>query len=218
MADETTTDQTTEKNSSGDEKTQTIATSAVQDDANADQGGDAGKGDEAEGDGKGDTKGKSEETAPIKYAEFKLPDGFELKGDDLEKVSAFFSEKGLDQETAQAMIDFDINRRLELAEEAKAQKEEQVQGWAKEVTDDPNLGGRFLPKTQQACARALYAFDVDGSLTGLLNETGLGNHPAVVRYLAALGAQIREDNAGDKGGYSQGNPLASMYPSMFGGE
>jgi len=218
MADETTTETKTEANSSGNEKAQTIATSAVQDDANADQGGDAGEGDEAEGDGKGDEQGGSDETTPEQYAEFKLPEGFKLDGKDLEEATAVFKDLKLSQDMAQKLIDFDIARRSKLAEEAKAQETEKIEGWAKQATDDPDIGGRNLPKTQQACARALYAFDIDGSLTGLLNETGLGNHPAVVRYLAALGAQIREDNAGDKGGDSQGNPLASMYPSMFGGE
>lgn len=210
---------TTETNSSGNEKAQTIATSAVQDDASDDQGGGAGEGDEAEGDGKGDDKGKPDEAKPIEYTDFKLPEGYALEGQDLEEAKAVFQDLKLSQDMAQKLIDFDIARRSKLAEEAKAQEQEEIQGWAKQVESDPVIGGRNIEKTKQACARALYAFDLDGSLTDLLNEKGLGNHPAIVKYLAALGAQIREDNAGDnKGGDPQGNPLEAMYPSMFGGE
>ena len=55
-------------------------------------------------------------------------------------------------------------------------------------------------------------------LVKVLNETGLGNHKAVIRFMAQVGKQISEDRLPGTGdGASTGEPVdpaALMYPSM----
>lgn len=196
----------------------TIATRAVQEDSAGDQGGDSESGAEDEGEGEGDSKeGSDESEVPEKYADFTLPENFKLDGKELEEATAIFKDLKLPQDAAQKLVDWEVARRTRLAEEDAARRVEEIKGWEKQVVEHPVLGGKNMKVTESAAARALMAFDVDGSLAQLLEQTGYGNHPAMVQFLAALGSQISEDSGG-RGGEGESNPLKAVYPTMFSGE
>lgn len=69
--------------------------------------------------------------------------------------------------------------------------------WAKEVQSDPEIGGKNLPETQRLAAKALDHYtgpaDDKNEFRKLLNESGLGNHPVMVRFCRAVGADLSED-------------------------
>lgn len=197
------------------ESGKTIATRSVKD-SDGDQGGDVEDGTGSEGEGKGDDgEGSDESKAPEQYADFNLPENFTLEGEELEGVKAIFKELDLPQEAAQKLVDWEVARRVKLAEEEAARKDEEIKGWEKSVAEHPVLGGKNMKATEAASARALMAFDYDGSLAELLETTGYGNHPAMVQFLAALGSQISEDSGGTGGEGSGKNPMSTMYPTMF---
>ena len=68
----------------------------------------------------------------------------------------------------------------------RARWQQQVEQWRQEVADDPQLGGEHLPATVARAQLALDRFDTDKSIGRLLEESGYGNHPAVLRFFSRL--------------------------------
>jgi hypothetical protein len=100
--------------------------------------------------------------------------------------------------------------------------------WAKEVKDDPEIGKGKLDETLSLVGKALDHFgapskieEIDGKkvetneFRALLNETGLGNHPVMVKMFRAIGAAVSEDGnlvRGDAGPVTKKSGLEVLYP------
>lgn len=141
-------------------------------------------------DGSGDLPA-AEVTAPEEYAAFELPDGVEMDQATLERALPVFKEHNLSQEQAQGMAN--VYADLKQAEaEAYAQ---QIDDWAASVKADKEIGGDAYDATVANSSRAVDTYG-DQELKDLLNSTGLGNHPAVVRFANNVGKQLGEDDPG----------------------
>lgn len=109
-----------------------------------------------------------------------------------------------DQQTQQA--DPFAQRLHEHEANQRQQWQEQVNQWRKEVTADPHLGGANLPATVARAQLALDRFD-DGKRIGqLLEQTGYGNNPDVLRFFNRLADALVED------GLVQGQAGGAMPP------
>ena len=155
----------------------------------------------------------SEAPAPIEYA-FTAPDGVELDVALIEQVTPLFADAKLPPATAQKVVDAyaaHVAARDTAAAEAHAA---QVQVWADEVRADPLIGGANLKATLASAHRAIHQFGGD-PLKALLNETGLGNHPVLVRAFAAAGAAVSEDTTirGSSGGIPE--PTRALGARIF---
>ena len=86
----------------------------------------------------------------------------------------------------QKWVEQENNRLDQQAKQQAHEKQEQVRVWAQET--------RAL-YDEEEISRAVRAADAFGGpeLRQLLEETGLGNHPAIVRTFAAVGKRIAED-------------------------
>ena len=82
----------------------------------------------------------------------------------------------------------EIRLQQEVEHQARVQKE-QCDAWIQQTQD--LLGDKW----QEEVSRAVRAADIFGGpeLRQLLEETGLGNHPAIVRTFVQVGKRIRED-------------------------
>lgn len=122
----------------------------------------------------------------VKY-DFKAPDGMELNPDQLGEFTALAKELKLPAEQAQKIVDLATK-----AEQARMEAHSKlITGWADEVKADKEIGG---DKLQENLAVAKKALDLGPpELKGLLNESGLGNHPAVVKWAIAVGKALSED-------------------------
>lgn len=164
---------------------------------------------------KADDKKDEASGAPEKY-EFKAPEGMTLN----EEVTAEFSEmaKGLNlnQEQAQAVADLGIK----LQQKWAAQQQEAVQTslteWKKASETDKEFGGEKLAENLAVAKKALDSFG-SPELKKLLDDSGLGNHPEVIRAWFRIGKQVGEDTitGGSAGGKaSSQDPAKILYPSM----
>lgn len=142
------------------------------------------------------TQAKTEETAtapagaPEQYEAFKLPDGNAALGK--ETLSAFESvarELNLPQDKAQLVID-------KLAPAMQAQNaaafEQAKTEWAGASTSDKEFGGEKLSENLAVAKKAVDQF-ASPDLRKLLESSGFGNHPEVVRLFYRVGKQISED-------------------------
>lgn len=125
--------------------------------------------------------------APEAYA-FTTPEGVTLDADAVSEFSAIAKELGLEQGKAQAIADVAMKMQARQADAHQAL----VESWVEQVKVDKTLGGDKLNANLAIAKRAL---DTHGSqeLKDVLNATGLGNHPAVIRFFLNAGKHIDVD-------------------------
>ncbi|EMB0751324.1 peptidase [Providencia rettgeri] len=146
---------------------------------------------------KGDDK-KPVSVAPEKY-EFTASEGQEL---DKEAIAAFepvARELGLSNEQAQKIVDvYGSTIMPQLVKQQADEWQKQVTGWAETVNADKEGLG-----STESIGNAQKALDQFGSpeLKSYLVETGLGNHPELVRVFSKIGKAMSED--GFVGGSSE---------------
>lgn len=155
-----------------------------------------------------DTK-TTEPVVPESY-ELKMPEGVQLDSAAAEEFTAIAKELKLDQAAAQKLADIGAKMATRQAE-AHAQL---VETWTEQVKTDKEIGG---DKLDQNLGIARKAIDTFGSpeLKALLNSTGLGNHPEVVKLAFKVGKAISEDR------FVQGSPKGAetdvakkLFPNM----
>lgn len=126
--------------------------------------------------------------APEKY-EFKLPDGIQLDDKGAAAFSEVAKELNLTQEAAQKVLDkmgpVIAGRHADTLTQAKAQ-------WVEAAQTDKEFGGEKLSENLSVAKKALDTFGTP-ELRTLLNESGLGNHPELIRLMYRAGKAISED-------------------------
>jgi hypothetical protein len=172
--------------------------------ADAQAGDDTGK---ADGD-KGDD-GKA--GAPEQY-EFKAVEGAEISPESLTEFSQVAKELNLPQEAAQKILD-------KMAPALAARQAEAIEAvqaeWATNARTDKEFGGDKLTESLSTAKKALDTFGTP-ELRTLLNESGLGNHPEVIRVLYRAGKAISEDGMvqGTRANASQSDPAKRLFPNQ----
>lgn len=166
-------------------------------------------------DGKTEGGAEKPQGAPEKY-EFKAPEGRDFDPDVIAQYSEVAKELNLPQDAAQKIID---KIAPALAEKQQRVLEEARNSWAESAKTDKEFGGDKLNDSLAAAKKALDTFG-SPELRTLLNESGLGNHPEVIRMMVRAGKAISEDKfvGGSQG--KQEAPkgfndyAASLYPSQ----
>lgn len=175
----------------------------------ADAAGAAGQGKGGD-QGQGADQGKAD-GAPESY-DWKLPEGVNFDEGGLEAFADFAKGAGLNNEQANALLG---KLAPAIAERQQAAHVAMIDGWINGAQADTEFGG---PQLQQNLAVAKKAIDQFGTpeLTKLLNETGLGNHPEIVRAFYRAGKAISEDRfvGGGKPGAGSVDPAKRMFPNM----
>lgn len=87
--------------------------------------------------------------------------------------------------------------RQRLAAHADTQRQDwlrQVDQWRRDVAADPELGGDNLAASVARAQLALDRFDADGQIGRLLEQSGYGNHPAIIRFFNRMADGLMEDS------------------------
>jgi len=126
--------------------------------------------------------------APEKY-EFKAPEGWNFDNEVITSFSDIAKELNLSQESAQKILD-KVGAK---AAERQAQNLEAIrQEWAQTSQADKEFGGDNIQSNLAVAKKALDTFGTP-ELRSLLNESGLGNHPELIRFFYRAGKAISED-------------------------
>nr|DAN93720.1 MAG TPA: putative protease [Caudoviricetes sp.] len=137
-----------------------------------------------------------EDVVPERY-EFSAADGREYDAEVLAAFEDVAREAGLSNEKANLVL----GRMSEMLEARQQSQLEAARAlWLDEVRADREIGGGKLPENLAVAKRALQAFG-SAELTELLNRSGLGNHPEVIRMFYRAGRALSEDGMvnGNKG-------------------
>jgi hypothetical protein len=148
--------------------------------------------------------------APEKY-EFKV-EGEELPSSLVESYSAVAKELQLSQEAAQKVLS------TVLPAYRAGQAEQQVKAataWAESSKADKEFGGQSLDANLAVAKQALETF-ASKELRSLLEQTGLGNHPEVIRLFYRAGKSISQDRlvTGSRNVAAPDDPAKRLFPSM----
>lgn len=157
-----------------------------------------------------DADAKATEAAAPDYSALALPEGAIADPATMDAFKAVLGEHKLPTESAQKLLDL----HLQTLQAQQAQVQQTIAGWAQQVGSDPEIGGAGQ---KQALGLARQALDAYGSpeLISVLNDTGLGNHPAVIRAFYRMGKAIAEDGRKGPGHGVAPDPLRALYPTMF---
>ncbi len=131
--------------------------------------------------------------APANSADYDLdlPDGMEPNAPLLEEFKTLAGEFKLNRDQARKLLDLEIKN----ARSAMERWQQQQKAWEGEIKTDKEFGGEKLPATVAAAKKALDHYDKGGTLFHELTRGGYGNHPAIIRFLARVGSDMREDSA-----------------------
>lgn len=148
--------------------------------------GDGGKG--ANDDGKNDVQ------VPEKY-DLKMPEGIEMDNEAIEAFTPIAKELKLGNEQAQKLADLYAAQLKKVHEAQQEQYLKTIESWEEEAKKDPEIGGDKFQGAVASAKRALQTFDADGAFLDLMEKSGFGNHPAVMRFVSRVGKSLKEDTA-----------------------
>jgi hypothetical protein len=126
--------------------------------------------------------------APEQY-EFKAPEGREFDSEVVKNFSEVARELNLTQDAAQKILD-------RMGPTLASRQESQVKAirgeWVASARSDQEFGGDKLAENLSTAKKALDTFGTS-ELRTLLNASGLGDHPEVIRFMYRAGKAISED-------------------------
>lgn len=130
---------------------------------------------------------------------------------DLEGSFKEFAHKnGISMELAQKLVDFNCES-LRIQNEKSG---EQNKVWCEEVRELPGWQGRSFDEKITVAHRAVGRF-VPVEVAELLDSTGYGNHPAVVKMFYEIGKSMSEDSFVDGSqSISKRDPASILYPNQ----
>lgn len=149
-------------------------------------------------------------TSPERY-EFKQPEGRSFDAEVMSTFGEVAKSVGLSQDKAQTLLD-KLAPVMEQRQSARLESERAA--WVKSVKSDKEIGGDKFAESLQVAQKALKSFG-SPELTKLLNDSGLGDHPDVIRFFHKVGKSISEDGmVSGRGAAEPADSLMAMYPSM----
>lgn len=183
--------------------------------------------------------GKSQEAPKQEEQGFALevPEGFNMDESQTKEFSDFAKEMGVDQDKAQRML----NRHVESLNESLGRSEKALkethEAWASESRNDKEFGGADLTENIVNARKVMNSFSnaatdsdgkpilyQDGAMKGqqmteievLLGQTGMGNHPEMIRIFHRIGKSMSEDTF-VKGSMKPMEKKKSHADIMYGG-
>ncbi len=91
-----------------------------------------------------------------------------------------------------------------------------IAGWATQVRTDPAFGSNAFPAMLHTARQAVARFGGD-RLKQVLDETGLGSHPEVIRTFWKVGKATEHlPQPGPKRPPTHEETIRALYPSMYG--
>ena len=147
--------------------------------------------------------------------EFKMPDGYEMDETVGKEVTTLFKEIGLDQPSAQKLLDFYVAKASDAAEAPYRLWVDTQKEWVDQIKADPDLGKR-LPEVKATVAKAIDGLGdpkLAADFRQAMDVTGAGNHPAFVKAFWKLAQMVTEGgHVSGKGPSAEGQKAPDAAP------
>ena len=155
------------------------------------------KANSSQGDDKNQSEGKTDNTgAPESYSDFTVPDGYQIPDEALSAIKEFAKASNLTQEQAQQSVDMHM-KFMQQSEQAQTEAQAEAlsdlkQTWINKTKADKELGGDKHDEKLAIARKALDQFGND-ELINVLERSGIGHHPELIRAFYNVGQKISED-------------------------
>lgn len=149
--------------------------------------------------------------APEKYADFTPPEGTVLDAGLMTEFADAARELNLPQDAAQKMVD---KMAPVMAKQQAAAVEAASVAWTEQASTDPEYGGTRLAESMTFAAKAMDKFGTP-ELKALMNESRLGNHPEIVRFMVRAGKAMTEDGIVTGGIPASGGGIRSVADRLY---
>jgi len=148
------------------------------------------------------------------YADLKTPQDLPLApAAGLDSFKDLFAELGIAPAAAQKLVDLQADLIRSQSEQARHQGETTARAWANAAASDREYGGSDFTRNAGLARQTLQAFATP-DLVGLLDQTGLGNHPELIRAFYRVGKAMQEDGRIAAAAPPRPDRLAALYPTM----
>ena len=137
-----------------------------------------------------ETKTEGDDQA-IEYTDFTVPEGVELDTEVLDELKALGVDKKLSQEEAQSLVDLGVKLQQKNAQAFADAVVSARAEWRNAAIADPEFGGKDLSANMPIAVGARDKFGTP-ELKTLLDESGLGDHPEVIRFFYRVGKATGE--------------------------
>lgn len=153
------------------------------------------------------------ETAPESYTDFKAPEGKAIPADVANEVKTLAKDLGLTQDKAQKV--FDAAAKLSEQHTAKwhSDRDAAKEAWADASRNDKEFGGEKLAENLAIAKTAMDA-TCTPEFVKILNESGLGNHPEMVRHFLKIAPAYSQDRL-VQGGAAPTTARQSIARSLY---
>lgn len=163
----------------------------------------------------GKPEGEKPAGAPEQYADFKVPEGYEVDPQLLSDFTPLMKDLDLSQEKAQKVVDFvpklvDSVQTKTVAAVLDHMGLTDFPTWGPSLKTDKEFGGEKLDENLSVAKKALTTFGTP-ELSAVLAKTGLGNHPEIIRAFWKVGQQIKEDGFVSGAKTSAASTATSLY-------
>lgn len=169
----------------------------------------------SDADAKAADAAKTAASAPEKYEAFKVPDGIQLPAETMTKFEAKARELNLPQGKAQELIDMATAHVSELGKQQETAHLDMVKQWGEQSKADKEFGGAQFDVNMGVAKQAMAKFATPEFRT-VLDATGFGNHPEMLRMMVRVGKAISEgEHISGNGVVGSDKPLHEIaYPNM----
>jgi hypothetical protein len=155
------------------------------------------------------------EPEPFDPEKAEWPEGLELTDEHKTQLAALAGEHKISAGAMKALVDMHANILQgvsdRITDQVRSTWTETVTGWKTEVE---KTYGKQLDTVLTKCEKVVDEFG-GPELREAMMITGMGNHPAVCKFLTSVAEAIGEGKPVNAAGATkEANPLASLYPSM----
>ncbi|MGY4397270.1 hypothetical protein ACVWZA_002464 [Sphingomonas sp. UYAg733] len=170
--------------------------------------------------GNGDDAGDIPQGTPDSY-QLTAPEGLTLDAQAVEAATPVFRELGLSNDAANKLMPVAAQFAQSITDKFNQQIVTQVQterkAWLDSARADPEIGGAHWNRTIATAASALDSLGLarGSPFRVLLDESGLGNHPEMIRAFAKVGQAIGEDSdftRGSRAPITRKGAAETLYP------
>lgn len=130
----------------------------------------------------------------VLYDEFNLPEGIDVDKNILAIATEQFRTLGLNQKQAQGIVDLSPQITETIRNAQQKEWDITTSKWARDVRNDPEIGGANFKRSVAKAERALRMFDNSGKLKEFLVTTKAGNNPDMMRFLVSVAEAFSESS------------------------
>ncbi len=144
---------------------------------------------------------EQEPLGPESLDALSFPDDFEVNQQDFSAFKDWAGRNKVGQEEAQTLIDLFVRSQDSQLQRTLEAKQAEVQGWEEAARSDRELAGPDFDRKLAVARTAIDRFG-DQELKDFLDYSGIGSHPALVRWMLRVGQATADDRFIPPGGGS----------------